>query len=120
MPDWMSTTHASAEHNTDMLIYAAIQGGEGAVARKWANIIRTHQQALHTAAYGDSSRSWTHLPLVQARSTLMLPDHIDNRCGHGRCTGYSISKPAISTLCLCLLYCIHIQQGQRHHNIAWV
>lgn len=49
-----------------MLIYGAIQGGEGAVARQWAKKLRTFQDLLHTAAYGDPSREWTHLPLVQA------------------------------------------------------
>lgn len=56
-----------AEHNTDMLIYAAVQSGQYRVARTWAAKIRSHQEELHTAAYGDGSRSWTHLPLVYVR-----------------------------------------------------
>ena len=50
-----------------MLIYAAVQSGQYRVARAWAARIRTHPDELHTAAYGDGSRPWTHLPLVQAR-----------------------------------------------------
>ncbi len=34
-------------------------------AREWATKLRTFQDELHTAAYGDPSREWTHLPLVQ-------------------------------------------------------
>ena len=38
---------------------------QGATAREWAAKLRTFQDTLHTAAYGDPSREWTHLPLVQ-------------------------------------------------------
>ena len=51
-----------------MLIYAAVQSGQYRVARAWATKIRSHQEELHTAAYGDGSRSWTHLPLVYVRA----------------------------------------------------
>lgn len=50
-----------------MLIYAAVQSGQYRVARAWAAKIRSHQQELHTAAFGDGSSSWTHLPLVYVR-----------------------------------------------------
>ena len=50
-----------------MLVYAAVQSGQYRVARTWATKIRSHQEELHTAAYGDASRPWTHLPLVHVR-----------------------------------------------------
>lgn len=64
VPVYCNICAICAEHNTDMLIYAAIQGGQYRVAREWATKIRSSQEELHTAAYGDASHSWTHLPLV--------------------------------------------------------
>jgi hypothetical protein len=52
-----------------MLIYAAVQSGQFKVARTWATKIRSYQQELHTAAFGDASRPWTHLPLVHVRAS---------------------------------------------------
>lgn len=51
-----------------MLIYGAMQSGERRAAAEWATKLRGFQDVLHTAAYGDASREWTHLPLVQVSS----------------------------------------------------
>ena len=55
-----------------MLIYAAVQSGQYRVARAWAAKIRSHPEELHTAAYGDGSKPWTHLPLVYVRAMAAL------------------------------------------------
>lgn len=50
-----------------MLINNALMGGESAVALHWACRIREFPTLLGTAAPGDDSRDYTHLPLVQVR-----------------------------------------------------
>ena len=48
-----------------MLINNALMGGESEVALTWSRRLAQYPTLLPTAAYGDPSADWTHLPLVQ-------------------------------------------------------
>ena len=37
-----------------------------AIAEEYSERLRRYQEDLHTAAYGDATREWTHLVLTKA------------------------------------------------------
>eukprot|EP00884_Botryococcus_braunii_P021274 jgi/Botrbrau1/7830/Bobra.9_2s0011.1 len=55
------------EHNTAMLVYAALMGGEIATAEKYALKLSTMQTDFKPAAYPFDTFEWTFLPLTWAR-----------------------------------------------------
>eukprot|EP00884_Botryococcus_braunii_P017799 jgi/Botrbrau1/4702/Bobra.0218s0023.1 len=55
------------EHNTAMLVYAALMGGEIKTAEEYALKLSTMQQDFKPAAYPSDSFEWTFLPLIWAR-----------------------------------------------------
>jgi hypothetical protein len=74
------------EHNTDLLLYSAVLGGEAGAAEAWATKLRGYQDELPSSANGDDSREWCHLPLIRVRTRSEASRRAGNR---GRVVGLS-------------------------------